>query len=133
MNAFGTFFGLLFAKDYNVTGQGDRPASPSRGSNGRMLAVLFVVGVWLVCSGCSSLVTDQVETALDGSQRKTHVRAFTLFDGRSDLTKLRTTSTDKSQGMSVAGLSQESSGSNVVNMVESVTAAAVGAAIKAAK
>ena len=41
--------------------------------------------------------------------------------------------TDETQGVAICGLSQESSGSNAVSLVESVTAAAVGAAIKATK
>lgn len=131
INAFGTFFGLLFAKDYDKTGVYKVKPGKARRMSGKAVAVLLMVGLWLLCSGCSSLVTDQVETALDGTTRKTHVRAYTLFDGKSDLAKLRATATDKSQGVTVSGLSQESSGSNVVNAVESITAAAVGAAVKA--
>lgn len=80
----------------------------------------------LLLSGCSVLSTHQTDS--DG--RKTTTRALTFFDSKSSLAKLHTTNTDKTQSVTVADLAQESSGSNAVNLIESVTRAAVTAAVK---
>ena len=52
------------------------------------------------------------------------------MDSKSELTKLSTGQTDKSQKVSIGGISQESSGTNAVNLFEAVVGAAVRAAVK---
>lgn len=93
-----------------------------------MLLFLLVPVVFLV--GCSSLDA-RVEEAQD--VKTTHVRIRTFWDAKSELAKMHTTSTDKTQSVSVSGLQQESSGSNAVSLVESAVSAAVSAAVKSAK
>lgn len=127
--AFGTFFGLLFARDNNVTSEqaGAKPIP------GKLPLTIFFVGMLVGLSGCSSLGTDQTETAPDGTQRHTRTRVWTFWDSHNDLAKLRTALTDKTQSVVVSGLAQESSGSNAVALVESAVGAAVRAGVQAAK
>ena len=94
--------------------------------------ILFVVSIVALASGCArfkSTVTER--NAPDGSnERVTRVSAGTLLDSKSELTKLNSGQTDKSQKVSIGSLSQESSGSNAVSFAESVVDAAVRAAVK---
>jgi len=60
----------------------------------------------------------------------TKVNAGTFFDSKSELTKLNSGQTDKSQKVSLGSLNQESSDSNAVSFAESVVGAAVRAAVK---
>ncbi len=93
----------------------------------KLLPFLFVTLV-----GCSTFHAVQDETAPDGTQRRTDVRAKTFMDSKSNLGNLRTTMTDKSQGIGIGSLSQESYGSNAVNVAKAIMEAAIEAAIRAA-
>ena len=84
--------------------------------------LLAIVLATFLFSGCSTFKSDQTETAPDGTVRQTAIRARTFMDGRSDLSKLRATTTDKTQGMTIGSLGMESSGSNVVGLVEALSA-----------
>ena len=89
------------------------------------LAAACLIG----CSRFKSTVTER--TAKDGvTERVTRVSAGTLLDSKSELTKLNSGQTDKSQKVSIGSLNQESSGSNAVSFAESVVGAAVRAAVK---
>jgi type IV secretory pathway VirB10-like protein len=70
----------------------------------------------LALVGCSSF--DAEQTAPDGTS--THVRIKTLFDGKSEVAKLKTTQTDKTQGVALGSLSQESSGTNAVDALRAL-------------
>ena len=58
-------------------------------------------------------------------ERVTVIRSLTFFDSKSELAKLSSGQTDKSQKVSIGSLNQEASGSNAVNLVESGGGAAV--------
>ena len=88
-----------------------------------MKRLLFLASLCLL-SGCSVLKT--VQTDADG--RKTRTLALTFFDSRSELAKLRTSNTEKTQSVSVSGLTQETAGTNAVDLIERVIRAAVSAA-----
>ena len=94
--------------------------------------ILIAVTLVALASGCSrfkSTVTER--NTPDGStERVTKVSAGTLLDSKSELTKLNSGQTDKSQKVSIGSLNQESSGSNAVSFAESVVGAAVRAAVK---
>ena len=94
------------------------------------LGLSFVVG-------CSTVTTDIHETGVDkdGNEfdKHTRVKAATVFDSKSELAKLHTTATDKTQSVSISGLSQESSTSNAVNMAEAFASGAVQGAMKSVK
>ena len=94
-----------------------------------LLAVCLVVLSGIGCARFKSVITE--EKLPDGSFRKvTSVKAGTLFDAKSDLAKFSAGQTDKSQRVGIGSLGQESSGSNVVALVEGITRAAVGAMVK---
>ena len=81
------------------------------------------------CARFSSTVTER--TLPDGVvERVTVVKATTVFDSKSELAKLSSGQTDKSQKVSIGSLNQESSATNAVTLIESVVAAAVRAAVK---
>ena len=89
-----------------------------------LLSLLFL-------TACTSVHIEQTETDEHGVIRRTDIRARTVWDARNELTKLRTTMTDKSQGVGLAGMNQESSASNVVTIILSIpgAAASAGAAV----
>ena len=81
------------------------------------------------CARFTSTVTER--TLADGVvERVTVVKATTVFDSKSELAKLSSGQTDKSQKVSIGSLNQESSATNTVNLIESVIGAAVRAAVK---
>jgi hypothetical protein len=87
----------------------------------------------LLCAGCArfnSTVTERVGPDGKTVERVTVVKAGTLLDSKSELTKLNSGQTDKSQKVSIGSLNQESSGSNAISFAESVVGAAVRAAVK---
>ena len=92
---------------------------------GSMAAAALSAG----CARFNSTVTEV--TAPDGTvERRTVVKAGTLFDSKSELAKLSSGQTDKSQKVSIGSLSQESSASNALGFAESAIGAAVRAAVK---
>jgi hypothetical protein len=93
-------------------------------------ALAIATAIWLLVllSGCARFHSEQVETGTDGTQRTTHIYVLTLFDAHSDLTKLRATTTDKTQGLSLAGLSENASGTNFVRVLELIAAIAAASA-----
>lgn len=81
------------------------------------------------CARLSSTVAERL--GADGTVgRVTVVKAGTPFDSKSELAKLSSGQTDKSQTVSIGALSQESSGSNALSFAESVVGAAVRAAVE---
>ncbi len=91
---------------------------------------LLALALLFNCS-CSSLKVDILETQ-DGTKTST-IRVRTLFDAKSELAKLRTSATDKTQSVTLSGLSQESNSTNLVEIIDRAVSAAVTAGVKAAK
>ena len=91
-----------------------------------------LIGFLVLTTGCARFTSTVTERTLpDGvTERVTVVKAATLFDSKSELAKLSSGQTDKSQKVSIGSLSQESSATNAVTLVESVVGAAVRAAVK---
>ncbi len=76
-------------------------------------------------TSCSTFKTTQTESYIDGKTNKiTQVTIRTFFDANAELAKLRTTFTDKSQGITVGNLNETSSGSNAVNILSLIAEAA---------
>ena len=73
----------------------------------------------LLLCGCASFHTKQTEynptNGLPVKSTAVSIRSF--FDSHNDVTKLRTTFTDKSQGIGVGAISENTSGSNVVSIL----------------
>jgi len=76
----------------------------------------------LVFVGCAHLSSRQVETAPDGTQRVTKIAVTTFWDAHSDLAKLRASTTDKTQGLTLAGLTENASSTNTVEILRHVAA-----------
>lgn len=93
---------------------------------------LFYLLPLALFAGCASVVTEQTETDETGYTRHTKFKARTFWDSKNELTKARTTMTDKTQGVAVSGLEQEASGTNATALIERVVGAAVRAAAGAA-
>lgn len=85
----------------------------------------LLIGV--LCNGCASFHTTQTEynptNGLPTKTTRVDIRSF--FDSHNDVTKLRTTFTDKSQGIGVGAISENTSGSNAVQII--ITGANIGA------
>ena len=107
----------------------DPPAGTGGGWKPKIKLLVFIPLVF--CLGCASVKVEIVETK-DGAKQTT-IRARTFFDAKSELAKLRTSATDKTQTVNLSGLNQESSGTNVVEIIDRAVSAAVSAGIKAAK
>lgn len=90
-------------------------AAAAKKSPWSFLEPILALVILAVC-GCS--VFDAHQYAPDGTE--TRVRIKTFLDGQSDVSKLRTTQTDKTQGVSVGSLSQESSGTNAVEALKAL-------------
>lgn len=98
---------------------------------------LSIPGLILI-AGCARFSTTQIDERTNektGEKTKITTRAAssTFFDSRSSLAKWKAAQTEKSQGAEVGGLSQESSGTNAVNLIEAVAKGAVEGAAKAMK
>lgn len=76
----------------------------------------------VLLAGCSHIGTVQEKLHPDGTKEITRVEITTFFDGKTDLAKFRTTSTDKSQGMSVGSVSENASSTNAVELLRSIGA-----------
>ena len=83
-------------------------------------------------AGCARFTSTVTERTLPGGvvERGTVVRASIFFDSSSELAKLSSGQTDKSQKVSIGSLSQESSGTNAVTLAETVVGTAVRAAVR---
>lgn len=92
-----------------------------------------IITAFIVASlcGCARFVTTQTDTR-NGTNTAitTRVKATTFFDSKSALTAFKASQTEKSQSATVGSLNQETSGSNAVNMVDTVVRAAISEAVK---
>src|SRR6185436_3527285 len=86
------------------------------------IAAFLCLLVLFLCCGCARFRSTQTETSPDGTQRITRVCVTTFFDGKSDLAKLRATTTDKTQGLTVSGLDQSTTSTNAVEMLRLIAA-----------
>ena len=94
-----------------------------------ILCTLLTLALASGCARFKSTITER--TAPDGTvERVTVVKAGTLFDSKSELAKMSSGQTDKSQKVSIGSLTQESSATNAVGFAESIVGAAVRAAVK---
>jgi len=96
--------------------------------NNRIIFEILAL-VYVLALGCATQENHLEEVKPDGTRRISNTKTTTFFDAKSDLTKLKTSNTDKTQSIGVTGLDQESSGSNVVNLVIRVENTAVKAMV----
>jgi len=137
VSVIGTAGVGVFARDNNKTseqvGAGHDDDNPPAAKI--LMLALFALGLAfvLLLTGCSSFRSEQVHTTADGSRIESRQHITTFWDSESKLSKLRISTTDKTQGLSVGSLSEESSGSNAVSLIKDVVGAAVESAVKGAK
>jgi hypothetical protein len=81
---------------------------------GRNLLLLLCVlpAAWCL-SGCAYFHNTQLETHQDGTRIESKQNIYTLFDSSSQLSKLHVSRTDKTQSITLGGLNQESTTSNL--------------------
>lgn len=97
-----------------------------------MNAIALILLALPLC-GCASFSTTQTDESNEktGLRKITTVtRARTFWESHSDLATFAATQTDKSQNLKIGKLSQESTATNAVNLIEAVVGAAVRAAVK---
>ena len=82
-------------------------------------------------SGCSSVNIQQHEVMIDGTVRDSTVRQHSFMDGKSEINNTKTTMTDKTQGIGIGKMAQDSNGSNAVQVLRIVVEGAVSGAAKA--
>lgn len=94
----------------------------------------FFLLLLISAAGCASQRTTLTESVdADGRFTKiTDIHTRTFFDSKSELARLKTSSTEKTQSVGLDGLKSESSGSNASALVENIVGAAVRAAVTAA-
>jgi hypothetical protein len=96
-------------------------------------ALLLTLAAVLIFAGCARFSSTQDQTRGDGTIIHQRQTVTTFFDGKSDIAKLRASSTDKTTGLTVGSIAEETSGTNAVDLVTRVVGAAVSAAISSAK
>ena len=116
-----------------ATGQGSgQPTKKAKMAFGVQI-VLLGLTVWAVCGllcGCSTFRTEQTEYSTNGLPTKSTVVVLrNVFQANSEMTKLRTTFTDKSQGIGVGSISENASSTNLYEGLGTI----LGTAIKASK
>lgn len=99
----------------------------------RTAASLVLAVTCLAFCGCARLVSDQERTETDGTVTRSKLKITTLFDSKSSVGKARASTTDKTQGLTLTDLDQQTSASNAVSLVSEAVGAAVRAAITTPK
>jgi len=89
---------------------------------GSMNAFLPTLGSALgltLLTSCASFTTEQTQTTGTNGVKvvTTKVKAKTLFDSTSELSKFRASQTEKTQSATVGSLSQEASSTNAVDLI----------------
>lgn len=96
----------------------------------------FTLTLWLMVAvllcGCATQRTELEETSPDGSRKSSKTITRTFWDSKSELAKLKTSHTKATQSIGITGLDQESTSTNVVDLVERVVGAAVKAGVRGA-
>lgn len=93
--------------------------------------VVSIVLFCICCNGCSALHTRQVHTGTNGVTTKTYTTAFSFFDSKNSIGKLKVSNTDKTQSVGVSDLEQTSSSTGVVDVVSGVSEGMTRGFIKA--
>ncbi len=68
----------------------------------------------LLLAGCASVTTELTVIDKDGASRTTITKAREFFDAKNNLTKWKTSNTEKSQSTGLEGLDASATGTNVV-------------------
>jgi hypothetical protein len=96
----------------------------------KLLPLLSLVVLVGCTNGCAHFSSRQTKTDKEGNVITSHQSVTTFFDGKSDIAKLRASTTDKTQGLTVGSINEETSGTNATALTEGIVSAAVSAAVK---
>lgn len=99
------------------------------------MKLLLTLLAALALTGCATQTTRLTETTDEASgarTKTTEVKTRTFFDSKSELAKLKTSSTDKTQSVGVEGLKSQADSEGVSTLVSGVVGAAISAAVKSA-
>ncbi len=83
----------------------------------------------LLFTGCTHFVIDQTERDSAGILRHTRTTGTTFFDSKSELSKLRASTSDKTQSTSIGALNQDASSTGAVQVLRIIVEAAGKAAV----
>ena len=133
-SAIGTAGVGVFARDNNKTSEDVGAGKDSGGVQLRFLFIIVAIfAAFIFCfTGCARFNSRMTRTDADGSVVESRQSVTTFFDAKSDIAKLRASTTDKTQGLTVGSISEETSGTNAVSLIHAVVDAAVSAAAKSA-
>src|SRR3954471_3527390 len=96
-----------------------------------LVFLVMLVTLALVLCSCARCHSVQAQTKADGTKTESRQTITTFWDSQSSIAKLRASTTDKTQGLTVGGFAEESQSSNVVNVIEAVAKGAVQGAAAA--
>jgi ABC-type uncharacterized transport system YnjBCD substrate-binding protein len=90
----------------------------------------FIIGILIAFTGCASFHSHQTQTRTDGTVVESDQKIWTFWDSKTSVAKLRASTTEKTQGLTVGAYDAEVTSTNLNNLVSDVVGAAVSAAIK---
>lgn len=93
----------------------------------------IILCLLLISGGCAHFDSEQTETRTEGTNTvilRSHQRITTFFDSKTSIAKMRVSRTEKTTGLTLGGLDQESSGSNIVGIAESIVKGATKGALE---
>jgi hypothetical protein len=137
--SFGAGLGLLFARDNNVTSEqaGCAPAAPAANAGNLAGTITALVLLCLLAvTGCARLHSVQTRVEWQGTNHVETVTKNTIttfFDSHNDVAKLRASTTDKTQSLSLAGVDQGSAATNAAALASAIVDGATSAALKFVK
>lgn len=87
----------------------------------RMAAIaLLGLPILMLVSGCSTQTTRQIDRRRDGTEISTRARSLNFMAGKSSARGVKISQTDKTQGMSVAGLESDSDATALSNAIGAI-------------
>ena len=114
--ALGNSAGLMFAADGSAAaGDGGKPPGVSVPIGVKLFLAAGLVGLVLSLAGCARFRSVMTATKPDGTVIESRQSVVTFLDASSSVAKLRASTTDKTQGLTVGGLNEESSSSALTN------------------
>jgi hypothetical protein len=102
-------------------------------SSSATAALILSAGLAVFMVGCTSTTSSIVKVKPDGSRDEIKFAATSFWDSKNDLGKYKASDTEKTRSIGFSDLSQETSSTNVIPMLDAVINAVIQAGVKAAK
>ena len=84
----------------------------------------------LLLVGCSRLHNHQIEIAPDGTRTENNLYITQFFESAQKFKNLRSSMTEKTKGLTVGGYEGEASSTNLVNVMQAISAGMMEGALK---